>query len=140
MVHIVKLLFFLFLFFSCSTGVKNVNTFTVVNYHEVESGYNYSGEVIDYRGKRYKPVLSAQYRSDTLFSVETFKSEGNVQYTNVDLNQDKPLKELLGIIDKRTLNIEDSYLEDNYTRVQITEKKDKTIYCIKGKELVIYKF
>lgn len=132
--------FILSCFFSGCACDKTINNFVVIKYEEVEKGYHYSNEMIEYKSKKYKPILASEYKNDTLSAAETFKSDGRLRYNKNDLYQDKQLKELLGIIERRTLVVNNDYLDDNHDRFQITERKGNIIYCIRGQELRIYSF
>ena len=128
------------LFLSCQSN-HVIKDFEITRYRVVESGYEYSDDLLEYQGKFFSPILKESYNNGVLTVVDVYKSEATLTYTKSDILADTLLMKYLGLKMKRQLSIDDNHLLDNGDTVKITEQINAhKYYCFRNKEIRVYLF
>lgn len=102
------------------------------------SGLKYDNlNVIEYKGKFYSPRIDACYINGELRTLDVYKSDGIISYTNKDLKRDNLLTKHLDIPLNRTIIIQTDTISDNGI-ASIYENRRDSIFVEKTNEIIIY--
>ena len=117
---------------------KRVDNYTVTRYQKVADDFQYSNDLFRFQGNTYRPFISSGYIADTLATVGVFKSEGRITYNKQDLEADTPFKKMLGLPERRQIEIDGTSLTDDGRMYRVTSIKEDSIFCMSGDTLMLY--
>ena len=124
---------------SCKNGsTEEHHNYKVTRYQRVDQGYHYSKDIFSYKSNVYRPIITAEYISDTLVSVLVFKSEGKVNYSRADIDADPLLFQMPNTPRNRIIVISENQVIDNGKSYQITESVKDSIYSLQKDTLFLY--
>lgn len=83
---------------------EELKDIVVTKYQEVPMGYQFSNDIIEFDGKKFKPVLREEYHDKKLVAIEVFKSEGSLRYSIEDLKTDTLFAKSLPIVYERSVS------------------------------------
>jgi hypothetical protein len=124
---------------SCNSDLI-LHNFTVTKYNKVSDSYKYSKDLLNYKGNKYKPIVSSIYFNDTLTIVEVYKPEGRISYNSKELIEDSKFKKLLGLLGTRNVQIERNNIIDNGKSYKIDQRKIDSVFCLDQRTLLLYSF
>lgn len=124
---------------SCSTNGKDkIQSFNVLYCKKKPSGLNSNNfNVIEYEGILYYPKIDVCYTNGKLRTLDVYKSDGILSYTNEDLKKDSSLIKYLDIPLNRIIIIQIDSISDNGT-VSVYENRNDSIFVKKDNEILIY--
>ena len=103
------ILFLLIFLCAKQTHAKQIKNFHVISYKKVDYGYQYSTDIIKWKGNYYSPYLYEEYKKGIISKVGIYKSEGILFYSHADLIKDSLLRNDFSLSIKRNI-----YLKKNY--------------------------
>ena len=124
---------------SCSTYVgEEVYTFNVLYCKKAPLGLKYNEyEVVEYKKLFYSPNIEGCYVKGKLHTLNVYKSDGVISYTNEDLKTDSLFAKYIGIPLNRKIIIHHENMFDNGT-IFSCEKRGDSIFVKKTDEIIIY--
>ncbi len=126
------------IFISCNTD-DQIKNYIIISYRQVDEGYEYSRDILEYNKYRYMPILSSEYINNTLTSITIFKSEGKLKYDLEALKVDTIFRNMLNVPNTRKLEINNTFILDNNRKYQICETQNDNVFCLKKDSLFIYR-
>lgn len=133
-----SLIFFMLNVLSACNGDRAVHDFTITKYHKVDEGYQYSKDLLKYKGNTYKPVVSSDYINDTLTAIAVYKSEGKISYSKEELRSDPLFMKTLNLPEVRKVEIKGESLIESNNTYPIDKKEGDSIICIVKDTLFLY--
>lgn len=119
--------FVLNLFLNCETN-GDLAKYSITKCIEVDRNYQYSKEMVWFKEKKYKPIVTCEYTNDTLKSVIIYKSEGKILYNRLEIKGDPLLMEMYEIEEIKKSKLKNNiFYEDNKLH-QITKRIDDSIF------------
>lgn len=126
------------LFLSCKTDTK-LAKYAITKCIEVDRNYQYSKDMVWFKGKKYRPIITSEYNNDTLKSVVIYKPEGKIFYNKLEVKEDPLLMEMYEIVEIKKSKLKGSaFCEDNKVH-QITEQTKDSIFCLSRNDLLLIK-
>ena len=127
------------IFISCkNSSGDSPHNYTITHYQRLGDNYHYSGDTLCYHSNVYGAMVSSEYSSDTLVSVDVFKPEGRINYSIADLEGDTLFSRTLHMPRKRSIRINENQLIDNGRIYPISELRKDSIYALQKDTLFLY--
>ena len=126
------ILFLLIFLCAKQTHAKQIKNFHVISYKKVDYGYQYSTDIIKWKGNYYSPYLYEEYNK-----VGIYKSEGILFYSHADLIRDSLLRNYFSLSIKRNIYLKKNYIIDKGRKYKVSFYKHK-YYWYSGKKLKVY--
>lgn len=130
-------IFLLILVCSKDVKAKRIKNFHVVSYKMVSSDYQYSDDIIKWKGNYFTPYLYEEYRNGELSEVGIYKSDGILFFSYSELEKDSLLKETLSLSVQRDICVEKKMIIDRGTKYKVIYFKHR-YYWHEGKNLKVY--
>ena len=131
------ILFLLIFLCAKQTHAKQIKNFHVINYKKVDYGYQYSTDIIKWKGNYYSPYLYEEYNNGVISKVGIYKSEGILFYSHADLIKDSLLRNYLSLSIKRNIYLKKNYIIDKGRKYKVSFYQHK-YYWNSDKELKVY--
>ncbi len=125
--------------FSCSKNkADNVSSFNILYCKKIPLGLTYNNSnVIEHEKMLYSKKMEGSYINGELQTLELYKSDGIISYTNKDLKVDSLLARYIDIPLRREIIIHSKTISDNKS-VFVYEKKRDSIFVKRNDEIIIY--
>ena len=101
------------------THAKQIKNFHVISYKKVDYGYQYSTDIIKWKGNYYSPYLYEEYKKGIISKVGIYKSEGILFYSHADLIKDSLLRNYLSLSIKRNIYLKKNYIIDKGRKYKV---------------------
>ena len=131
------ILFLLIFLCAKQTNAKQIKNFHVISYKKVDCGYQYSTDIIKWKGNYYSPYLYEEYNKGVISKVGIYKSEGILFYSHADLIRDSLLRNYFSLSIKRNIYLKKNYIIDKGRKYKVSFYKHK-YYWYSGKKLKVY--
>lgn len=131
------ILFLLIFLCAKQTHAKQIKNFHVISYKKVDCGYQYSTDIIKWKGNYYSPYLYEEYNKGVISKVGIYKSEGILFYSYADLIKDSLLRNYLSLSIKRNIYLKKNYIIDKGRKYKVSFYKHK-YYWYSDKKLKVY--
>ena len=131
------ILFLLIFLCAKQTHAKQIKNFHVISYKKVDYGYQYSTDIIKWKGNYYSPYLYEEYKKGVISKVGIYKSEGILFYSHADLIKDSLLRNYLSLSIKRNIYLKNNYIIDKGRKYKVSFYKHK-YYWYSDKKLKVY--
>ena len=131
------ILFLLIFLCAKQNHAKQIKNFHVISYKKVDYGYQYSTDIIKWKGNYYSPYLYEEYKKGIISKVGIYKSEGILFYSHADLIKDSLLRNYLSLSIKRNIYLKNNYIIDKGRKYKVSFYKHK-YYWYSGKKLKVY--
>lgn len=125
--------------FSCSKNkAEKVSSFNILYCKKIPLGLTYNNSnVIEHEKMLYSKKMEGSYINGELQTLELYKSDGIISYTNKDLKVDSLLARYIDIPLRREIIIHSKTISDNKS-VFVYEKKRDSIFVKRNDEIIIY--
>ena len=131
------ILFLLIFICAKQTHVKQIKNFHVISYKKVDYGYQYSTDIIKWKGNYYSPYLYEEYKKGIILKVGIYKSEGILFYSHADLIKDSLLRNYFSLSIKRNIYLQKNYIIDKGRKYKVSFYQHK-YYWNSDKKLKVY--
>ena len=131
------ILFLLIFLCAKQTNAKQIKNFHVISYKKVDCGYQYSTDIIKWKGNYYSPYLYEEYKKGIISKVGIYKSEGILFYSHADLIKDSLLRNYLSLSIKRNIYLKKNYIIDKGRKYKVNFYQHK-YYWNSDKKLKVY--
>ena len=124
---------------SCASKKKQLHNFQMCCYRKIPQHLKYNNHRITFKQEWFLLKTCEEFSNDTIASASINGTEDILHYSKAELITDTLLFYYMKFSKSKNLMIDEKYITDNDVKIEITDVRGDSIFCLNNDTLLLIK-